>query len=186
VKHQSRKVSLLRHCLLHFVPCLRSNFGGYLSFIRLTFVAVKFQDNERNDRRRERHPLPLLYLQRRRRKLIRIVCWLPSSMFAECRMPDAKTIPSSVLWNTMALPSFMRISSTWQQPISMPYSVIRVEPLSLWRWISRWHYEHSLLSIIISPARSVEVLTSSMLLQDNSKIPVTPSVILPRTLHHGA
>jgi len=29
-----------RHCSLHFIPCLRSNFGEDLSFIRLTFVAV--------------------------------------------------------------------------------------------------------------------------------------------------
>jgi len=32
----------LRCCSLHFVPCLRSNFGEELSFVRLTVVAVKF------------------------------------------------------------------------------------------------------------------------------------------------
>jgi len=76
--------------------------------------------------------------------------------------------PSCLLWNTMVLLSFIRISFTWQQPIWMPYSARRVEPLCLWSWILRWFYEHSSLSIIISPARSVEVLMSSSLLQDNS------------------
>ena len=32
----------LRCCSLYFVPCLRSIFGEELSFVRLTFAAVKF------------------------------------------------------------------------------------------------------------------------------------------------
>jgi len=48
------------------------------------------------------------------------------------------------------------------------------------------HQSHKKRGIIISPTRSVEVLISSTLLQDNSRISVTPSMILPRTLHHGA
>jgi len=115
----------------------------------------------------------------RRRKLKRIICGLPSSMFAECRMPIAEPVPSHLLWDAMVLPSSTWPSFTWQQPTSMPHSVRREQSLSLWSWSC----EHSLHSVIMCPTRSVEVSMSSTLhCRHNSRISATPSTAWP---HQG-
>jgi len=118
--------------------------GKELSFDRLT-VAVEFQRQWAE--RWEWHLLPSLCLQRRRRKLTNLICWLPSSMFVKCRMNITKPIKLHMLWNAMALLVSTWSSLTWQQSTSMVCSTRREELLSLWSWILRWSCEHSLRSV---------------------------------------
>jgi len=100
-------------------------------------------------------------------------------------MPTPRITPSYFLWSMLVLLCFIRISFTWQQPISTRYRTARAEPLYLWSWISGWFYEHSWLSIIMNPTRSVEVSTSLTILQFSSSTSATLSRILPRRLHLG-
>jgi len=123
----------------------------------------------------QRHPLPSLWLQWRKRKLIVINCWLHLWMCVVHRMPMPRGTLWHLLWSTRGLSTSSQHSSTWQQPTSIHCSVSKAELLSHWNWTLRWFCEHSWLSVIMNPARSVEVSTSSTALQDNSRILATPS-----------